>query len=52
MYVNKNKETEIKESSIEKDRPKKNNKIIKESIKNNPMYYIFGDAIINSKKKI
>lgn len=40
-------EEEKKEYTIEKARPKKNKKKIIENMKNNPMYSIFGERILN-----
>jgi len=45
-------ENDNKEKSIEKKRPKKNKKKINEKLKNNEMYYIFGEKIINVENKI
>jgi hypothetical protein len=36
--------------TIEKKRPKKDKKKIDENLKNNPMFYIFGERIININK--
>lgn len=43
-------ETEKKEYTIEKARPKKNKKKMEENMKNNPMYFVFGEKILNINK--
>mgnify|MGYP003129346354 CR=1 FL=1 len=37
-------------NTIEKKRPKKNKKKEIENMKNNPMYFIFGEKILNVNK--
>tara|TARA_R100000951_G_scaffold65204_1_gene54999 strand:- start:511 stop:648 length:138 start_codon:yes stop_codon:yes gene_type:complete len=44
-------EEEKKEYTIEKTRPKKNKKKIEENMKNNPMYFVFGEKILNVNRK-
>tara|TARA_Y100000004_G_scaffold182978_1_gene230253 strand:+ start:483 stop:635 length:153 start_codon:yes stop_codon:yes gene_type:complete len=39
-----------KEYTIEKARPKKNKKKIEENMKDNPMYFIFGERILTFNK--
>lgn len=41
---------EKKEYTIEKTRPKKNKKKIEENMKNNPMYFVFGERILHINK--
>ena len=45
-------ENENKEKSIEKKRPKKNKKKLIDKLKNNEMYYIFGEKIISVENKM
>jgi hypothetical protein len=44
------KNEEKKEYTIEKARPKKNKKKIEENMKNNPMYFVFGERILHINK--
>lgn len=44
-------EEEKKEYTIEKTRPKKNKKKIDENMKNNPMYFVFGERILHINQK-
>jgi hypothetical protein len=39
-----------KEYTIEKARPKKNKKKIEENMKDNPMYFVFGEKILTINK--
>ncbi len=39
-----------KEYTIEKTRPKKDKKKVEDNMKNNPMYFIFGNRILNINK--
>jgi len=41
-----NNNEENNEYTIEKKRPKKNKKKILENMKNNPMYFVFGEKIL------
>jgi hypothetical protein len=43
-------ENEKKEYTIEKARPKKNKKKIEENMKDNPMFFIFGNRILEFNK--
>tara|TARA_R110000772_G_C13123965_1_gene422151 strand:- start:179 stop:328 length:150 start_codon:yes stop_codon:yes gene_type:complete len=48
-----NKAEEKKEITIQKPRPKKNKKKLENQMRNNPMYFIFGEQIlIIDKNKI
>ena len=47
---NENKSCEKKEYTIEKARPKKDKKKIIENMKNNPMYFVFGEKILTVNK--
>tara|TARA_R110000803_G_scaffold57034_2_gene114821 strand:- start:1155 stop:1307 length:153 start_codon:yes stop_codon:yes gene_type:complete len=39
-----------KDYTIEKTRPKKNKKKIEENMKDNPMYFVFGEKILTINK--
>jgi hypothetical protein len=39
-----------KEYTIEKARPKKDKKKVEEKMKNNPMFYVFGEKILSLNK--
>ncbi len=39
-----------KDYTIEKARPKKNKKKIEENMKDNPMYFVFGEKILTINK--
>lgn len=43
-------ENEKKEYTIEKARPKKDKKKIEENMKDNPMFFIFGNRILEFNK--
>ena len=45
-----NKVEEKKEITIQKPRPKKNKKKLEDKMKNNPMYFIFGEQILIIEK--
>ena len=45
-----NNENEKKEYTIEKARPKKDKKKLEENMKNNPMYFVFGEKILSINK--
>lgn len=46
-----NNDKEKKEYTIEKARPKKDKKKLEENMKNNPMYFVFGERILHINKK-
>lgn len=47
---NKKEENEKAPYTIEKARPKKNKKKMEENMKNNPMYFVFGERILTIDK--
>ena len=51
MNNQKEENEEKKGYTIEKARPKKDKKKVEENMKNNPMYFVFGERILNVNRK-